>query len=120
TASLPAGSEALEASDAFRRRLVELMQATLQAWERATRQSRVEFAEKSGIWRIHVDDGRLRMRSMERYLSLAKLPRHPRWREVLRSAYFVLAECTLEPAERARLEALVEAIRGDVSARAVE
>lgn len=114
----PAGDR--DESDAFRRRLVELMQATLQAWERATRQSRVEFAEKSGIWRIHVDDGRLRMRSMERYLSLAKLPRHPRWREVLRSAYFVLAECTLDPAERTRLEALVEAIRGDVSARAVE
>jgi len=120
TASLPAGSETLEASDAFRRRLVELMQATLQAWERATRQSRVEFAEKSGIWRIHVDDGRLRMRSMERYLNLAKLPRHPRWREVLRSAYFVLAECALEPTERGRLEALVEAIRTDVSARALE
>uniref|UniRef100_UPI00214826AD hypothetical protein n=1 Tax=Tahibacter caeni TaxID=1453545 RepID=UPI00214826AD len=115
-----AAADAVAESDAFRRRLVELMQVTLQAWERATRQSRVEFAEKSGIWRIHVDDGRLRMRSMERYLSLAKLPRHPRWREVLRSAYFVLAECALEPAERGRLEELVEAIRADVSARALE
>lgn len=120
TESSTAGSDPPDVSDGFRRRLVELMQATLQAWERSTRQSRVEFAEKSGIWRIHVDDGRLRMRSMERYLNLAKLPRHPRWREVLRSTYFVLAECPLEAAERSRLDALAEAIRADVSARALE
>jgi PAS domain-containing protein len=116
TAPANAGADA---SETFRRNLVELMLATLAAWEHGTRSSRVEFAEKSGIWRVHVDDGRLRMRSMERYLSLAKLPRHPRWREVLRSAYFVLAECALDAAERARLENLVEAIRAEVSDQAM-
>lgn len=108
-----------ESHDAFRRALVELMVASVQAWERSTRTSTVEFAQKSGIWRVHIDDGRLRMRSMERYLSLAKLPRQPRWREVLRSAYFVLAECPLEAAERTRVEALVTAVREQVKDRAV-
>ena len=59
------------------------------------------------------------MRSMERYLSLAKVPRQPRWREVLRSAYFVLAECPLEPAERTRLEVLVAAVREQLKTRAM-
>ena len=104
--------------DEFRRALVELMVASVQAWERSTRTSPVEFAEKSGIWRVHIDDGRLRMRSMERYLSLAKLPRQPRWREVLRSAYFVLAECPLDAGERTRLEALVAGVREQLSTRA--
>ena len=108
-----------DAPEVFRRALVELMQASLQAWERSTRTTRVDFAEKSGIWRVHVDDGRLRMRSMERYLSVAKLPRHPRWREVLRSAYFVLAECALGDAERAQLERLVEAVRAQVTDKAL-
>ena len=116
--TVAAGSGA-DASETFRRNLVELMLATLAAWERSTRSSRVEFAEKSGIWRVHVDDGRLRMRSMERYLSLTKLPRHPRWREVLRSAYFVLAECALDATERTRLESLVDAIRAEVSDQAL-
>ncbi|MDC8013204.1 tetratricopeptide repeat protein [Tahibacter soli] len=106
-------------ADTFRRALVELMVASVHAWERSTRTSPVEFAEKSGIWRVHIDDGRLRMRSMERYLSLAKLPRQPRWREVLRSAYFVLAECPLEAAERTRLEALVAGVREALKARAM-
>jgi PAS domain-containing protein len=114
-----AASGDADTSETFRRNLVELMLATLAAWEHSTRSSRVEFAERSGIWRVHVDDGRLRMRSLDRYLSLAKLPRHPRWREVLRSAYFVLAECALDTTERARLENLVEAIRAEVSDQAL-
>lgn len=109
-----------EASEALRRALVELMLATLDAWERSTRLSRVEFAEKSGIWRVHIDDGRLRMRSMERYLSLARLPRHPRWREVLRSAYFVLADCPLTPAQRRLLEERVAAVRAQLSEKALD
>jgi tetratricopeptide (TPR) repeat protein len=107
-----------DTTEDFRRALVELMVATVQAWERSTRTSPVEFAQKSGIWRVHIDDGRLRMRSMERYLSLARLPRQPRWREVLRSAYFVLAECPLAADERTRIEALVAAVREALKDRA--
>ena len=94
----------------FRRALVELMLAAVDAWERSTGTSRLELAEKSRLWRVTIDDGRLRTRAMERYLSLSKLPRNPRWRDVLRTAYHVLGQCPLEPEARAALQARVDAV----------
>ena len=48
---------------------------------------------------------------MERYLAVSKLPRNPRWRDVLRSAYFVLAHCDGLPADtRAALQSRVDAV----------
>lgn len=102
------GDEELRLS--FRRALVELMLAVVEAWERSTGQGRLELAEKSRIWRVTVDDGRLRARAMERYLSLSKLPRQPRWRDVLRSGYYVLAECALEEPVRAELQRHVDVV----------
>ncbi|MGO1073026.1 tetratricopeptide repeat protein [Lysobacter sp. CA199] len=102
------GDEGLRQS--FRRALVELMLAVVEAWERSTGQGRLELAEKSRIWRVTVDDGRLRARAMERYLSLSKLPRQPRWRDVLRSGYYVLAECTLEEPVRSELQRHVDTV----------
>lgn len=83
----------------FRRELVALMLALVEAWERSTGHNRIELAERSRIWRVNIDDGRLRARAMERYLSLSKLPRNPRWRDVLRSAYYVLSHCEAMPAD---------------------
>lgn len=103
-----AADEAMRSS--FRRALVELMLAVVEAWERSTGQGRLELAEKSRIWRVTVDDGRLRARAMERYLSLAKLPRQPRWRDVLRSGYYVLAECPLEESVRSELQKHVDTV----------
>jgi two-component system, sensor histidine kinase ChiS len=85
--------------DEFRRVLVELMLAVVDLWERNTGCSRIELAERSRIWRVHIDDGRLRARSMERYLAVSKLPDNPRWRDVLRSAYYVLGQCERMPTE---------------------
>jgi two-component system, sensor histidine kinase ChiS len=94
----------------FRHCLVELMQASLEAWERHTRKTRIDLAEASGVWRITIDDGRLRVRAMDRYLGLDTLPERPRWREVLRTAYFVLAELDLAADQRRRLEAMIEEV----------
>ena len=94
----------------FRRSLVELMLAVIDTWERATGSSRLELAEKSRIWRVAIDDGRLRARAMERYLTVAKLPHNPRWRDVLRSAYFVLGQCTMEAQTREDLQRRVDAV----------
>jgi hypothetical protein len=92
----------------FRKLLVRLMRTALEAWERASRKGRVELAESSGIWRITIDDGRLRVRAMDRYLSLDTLPERPRWREVLRTAYFLLGEVPISNEHRGQLEALAE------------
>lgn len=99
-----------DAREDFRRALVELMLALVEAWERSTGTSRLELAEKSRLWRVTIDDGRLRARAMERYLSLSKLPRNPRWRDVLRSAYHVLGHCPLDAEARAALQARVDAV----------
>lgn len=103
----------------FRRALVELMLAVVEAWERSTGLGRLELAEKSRIWRVTVDDGRLRARAMERYLSLSRLPSLPRWRDVLRSAYFVLAECALDETQRAELQRRVDAVLAYTRLRAL-
>ncbi len=94
----------------FRRSLVELMLAVIDTWERATGSSRLELAEKSRIWRVAIYDGRLRARAMERYLTVAKLPHNPRWRDVLRSAYFVLGQCAMEAQTREDLQRRVDAV----------
>ncbi|UXI70245.1 tetratricopeptide repeat protein [Tahibacter amnicola] len=98
---------------AFRVALVDLMLAAIEAWESATASNRIELAEKSRIWRVNIDDGRLRARAMERYLSVAKLPQNPRWRDVLRTAYYVLGQCAGMTAEsRARLQGRVDVVLG--------
>lgn len=82
-------------SQTFSQQLVDLMLSSLAGWEEGTRSTRIELAEKSGIWRVSIDDGRIRTRSLDRYLSVKTLPKNPRWREVLRTAHFVLASCPL-------------------------
>jgi two-component system sensor histidine kinase ChiS len=97
--------------DAFRKALVELMLGSIEAWESATATNRIELAEKSRIWRINIDDGRLRARAMERYLAVSKLPRNPRWRDVLRTAYYVLGQCpAMREDVRIHLQAQVDAV----------
>lgn len=113
------GDQALDdLQERFRQDLVGLMLAAVESWEEATRSTRIELAEKSRLWRVTIDDGRLRVRAMERYLALAKLPRQPRWREVLRTAYFVLAECQLSEARREDLRQRCERINQAIRDRA--
>lgn len=106
TERAPASGNAVR--EGFRQALVALMAATVKAWEYNTGLNRLELAERSRIWRINIDDGRLRARSMERYLSQVKLPRNPRWRDVLRTAYFVLEQPQMREAERADLQRHVD------------
>ncbi len=113
TVSPAQSASAVDDADAragFRRVLVELMLAAIEAWERSTGSNRIELAERSRIWCINIDDGRLRARAMERYLSLSKLPQNPRWRDVLRTAYHVMGQCQLDPPVRDELQRRVDAV----------
>lgn len=92
----------------FRERLVDLMVTAVHCWEQCTGTSRIELAEQSGIWRINVDEGRLRVRAMDRYLGIGKLPIKPRWRDVVNTAYFVLDHVGGDRPIRTRLEGLLE------------
>lgn len=108
-------SEAHSAGDSregFHAALVALMLSAVDAWERSMGLNRLELAERSRIWRVSIDDGRLRARTMDRYLSLAKFPQNPHWRDVLRTAYYVLAQCPLDESARTELQRCVEAVLG--------
>ena len=94
----------------YRTALVTLMNGALEAWEAATGTGKIDLAEQSGIWRINIDDGRLRTRSMDRYFQLTRLPANPRWREVVRTAHFVLGNDDVEPATRERLASLLQRV----------
>lgn len=103
----------------FNHLLVEAMLACVALWEKTTQTNRVELADRSKIWKVSIDDGRLRTRSLDKYLSLEKLPRQPRWRSVVQTCHYVLAECHLTTEEREQLNAQLNAIMAAVKARAL-
>ena len=99
---------AVSSEGEYRQQLVTLMRSALHTWEVTTQKSKIELAEESNIWAVSIDDGRLRTRTFDRYLRLEQLPKVPRWREVVRTAYFVLSNPAIEPETRATLEAELE------------
>ena len=88
----------------YRQQLVTLMRSALHTWEVTTQKSKIELAEESNIWAVSIDDGRLRTRTFDRYLRIEQLPKIPRWREVVRTAYFVLSNPAIEPETRMSLD----------------
>lgn len=84
-----------------------LMNVSLELWQLSTKTGAVELAEKSGLWRVSIDDGRLRIRTLRKYLSLDNLPKYPRWQQITKTAHFVLSECDLDMSSRQRLNQLV-------------
>jgi hypothetical protein len=92
----------------YRQQLVTLMRSALHTWEVTTQKTKIELAEESNIWAVSIDDGRLRTRTFDRYLRIEQLPKIPRWREVVRTAYFVLSNPAIEPVTRKSLESELE------------
>jgi signal transduction histidine kinase/DNA-binding response OmpR family regulator len=99
---------AISSEGEYRQQLVTLMRAALHTWEVTTQKSKIELAEESNIWAVSIDDGRLRTRTFDRYLRLEQLPKVPRWREVVRTAYFVLSNPEIEAETRQALEKELE------------
>lgn len=115
------GSDSQSCSDEdFRQSLVELLIETVNLWEKTTQSDRIELAEKSRIWRVSIDEGRLRTRSLDKYLNIQKIPQNPRWRNVVKTSHYVLAECRLESSDRAMLENQLEQVMSMVKTRSVE
>ena len=78
--------------DAYRRAVLEVMTASLSLWAELTGKGRIELAERSGIWRVTLDKSSLQTRTLDKYLLMETLPSKPRWRDVVRTAEFVLSE----------------------------
>lgn len=103
----------------YREALVKVMQDCHYYWQKVTGESIIDLAEKSRIWSVSIDNGRLRTRSMNRYLSLDKLPSNPRWRQVARTAYFVLSKVSSDEEARKALEASVARLQEIVEQKAL-
>jgi len=103
----------------YREALVKLMQDSHYYWQKVTGESIIELAEKSRIWSVSIDNGRLRTRSMNRYLSIDKLPSNPRWRQVARTAYFVLSKVSHDAEAKSALEKSVARLQDIVEAKAL-
>lgn len=62
-------------------------------WKEATGKEKWDFAEASGLWKVHPDeDGWQRTATLDKYLDFRKMPKFPRWITVIESARFVLQE----------------------------
>jgi tetratricopeptide (TPR) repeat protein len=70
--------------------MVEIMTLSLSIWEQCTGKSRIELAEESKVWKVNIDDGRLRVRTFERYLNIKTLPKKPRRRNIISTANHVV------------------------------
>ena len=96
-----------EASEGYRRSLVEVMTLALDYWQKTKHKGKIELAEESGLWRVYMDRSSLQTRTLDKYLLVETLPRNPRWRDVVRTAEYVLRNGTQTGPER---DQLVEAL----------
>jgi hypothetical protein len=94
----------LDMDDGYRRSLVEVMILALDCWQRSRHKGKVELAEESNLWRVYMDRSSLQTRTMDKYFLVETLPRNPRWRDVVRTAEYVLRHCPEPGRERTALE----------------
>ncbi|MGX9461307.1 tetratricopeptide repeat protein [Shewanella sp. A14] len=99
-----------ELTATFAKLLVNTMIDCISIWEKSTKSNKVELADRSQIWTISIDSGRLRTRSLDKYLHVKKLPDNPRWRNVVKTCHFILSECNLSSDDRALLTSHLDRI----------
>jgi hypothetical protein len=100
---------------ALRQALVELHQFSLNCWEEYSGKSKLDLVQESRQWSANLDQrtGTWRMRVFDQYLSLATLPRNPRWRSVVQTANYVLDQCPAEFSKRKELKDKIDNIIQD-------
>ncbi|GAD90997.1 putative two-component hybrid sensor and regulator [Vibrio halioticoli NBRC 102217] len=99
----------------MRQLLVDCMSSALEYWDSHQGNSKFTFAEQSGLWRVYLDRSTLQTRTLDKYLRVETLPKTPRWRTVLNSLDFILANSDNDNAQRAQLLELREQLQHIVS-----
>jgi hypothetical protein len=87
------------------------MKYCLKVWKKRTMQNKIEFAYQSKIWKINVDDGRLRTRSLDKYFSINAIPKNPRIHQVIKSCHFMLTLKQLNQDERVKIKFYIEKLQ---------
>lgn len=69
-----------------------IMLLVIQIWKKRTGKTKIEFAQQSRLWKIHLDpNGWQRTQTLDKYLEYQKVPKNPRWKTIIDSAEFVLS-----------------------------
>ena len=80
--------------DSLRELYVETMKYAVYFWEISTKLSKIELAERSGLWSVYLDkSGSFRTRTLDRYLDETTLPKNPKVKQIIFTANFVLEKC---------------------------
>lgn len=108
----------LPKSDEIKRSIRELtalvMNSALACWEHDIGGSKLELAEKSGIWPVYLDKSTQTTRTLDKYLHIDSCPQNPRNQRVIDTAEFVLKTLkTKDTSHRRQLEKLLESFRSN-------
>ncbi|PCJ22688.1 MAG: hypothetical protein COA96_13640 [SAR86 cluster bacterium] len=105
-------AETPRTSTEIRSSLVELLNKAVHYWESTTNKTKVELAEESGLWIVHLEQrGVFRARTLERHQKLETLPKSPRWKEILQTTQFVLEHHPDDKVLRAIIEPAFESLK---------
>ena len=105
---------------AFKQLLVNTMIETINIWEIHTQSNKIELAEKSRLWTVSIDGGSLRTRSLDKYLSIDKIPNNPKWKNVVGTCHFILSDSLLTSEHRAVLTQNLELIMSFVKSLSLQ
>lgn len=84
--------------------IVELMSKSLEVWEQNTGKGKLELAEESEIWRVSLDQGSYKTRTLDKYLQIRSLPKKPRTKDVIDTVDFILQACAPQGETRNKLQ----------------
>lgn len=84
--------------------IVNLMSSSLEVWEEQSGKGKLELAEESEIWRVNLDQGSYKTRTLDKYLQIRSLPKKPRVKDVIDTVSFVLKNCSPEPEKRCKMQ----------------
>ena len=70
------------------------MNLALEYWQEATGLTKIDLAEKSGIWKVYMNkDGYERTQTLDKYLDIKQFPKQPRWNKIYQTIDYVLLAC---------------------------
>lgn len=89
-----------------------IMVESVALWKEATGREKWDFAESSGLWKVHTDeDGWQRTATLDKYLDFRRMPRFPRWLNIMESARFVIKEAKRSGHDSERIIEIEEKVR---------
>nr|WP_321258807.1 response regulator [uncultured Pseudodesulfovibrio sp.] len=92
---------------------VTIMRLAIDCWIESTGTTKADMAEQSGLWNVYMErDGYFRTQTLDKYLDETTLPKRPRWKKVLVTAEFVLANCFDDSLLRQKLKGAVDLFKG--------